>query len=69
VGANISRAIYFSYSNVGARNYMKKNQANRRRAALERLRNASFTGKGKRTEKEWKERVEQEIKTLEERTV
>ena len=48
---------------------MKKNQANRRRAALERLRNASFTDKGKRTEKEWKERVEQEIKTLEERTV
>lgn len=48
---------------------MKKNQANRRRAALERLRNTSFTGKGKRTEKEWKERVEQEIKTLEERTV
>ena len=59
---------------------MKKNQANRRRAALERLRNASFTDKvkerveqeiktltdkGKRTEKEWKERVEQEIKTLE----
>lgn len=48
---------------------MKKNQANRRRAALERLRNARFTDKGKRTKKEWKERVEQEIKTLEGRIV
>ena len=48
---------------------MKKNQANRRRAALKRLQNASFTSKGKRTEKEWKERVEQEIKTLEGRIV
>jgi len=54
---------------MGAINHMKKNLSNRRRAALERLRNASFTGKGKRTEKEWKDRVEQEIKTLEERTI
>lgn len=69
MGANISRAIFFYHTIVGARSYMKKNQANRRRAALERLRNTSFTGKGKRTEKEWKERVEQEIKTLKERIV
>ena len=48
---------------------MKKNQANRRRAALERLRKSRFTSKGKRTEQEWKERVDQEIATLESRIV
>ena len=48
---------------------MKKNQTERRKAALERLKRMRFTDKGKRTQEAWQKRVEQEIKTLEERTV
>lgn len=47
---------------------MKKNQTERRKAALERLKRMRFTEKGKRTQEAWQERVEKELKILEERT-
>ena len=47
----------------------KKKSRARRQVALANLNKAVFTEKGNRTAEEWKERVAQEIETLEKRLV